>query len=497
MKASLSLFILMALLSAGLLAAFVNPSLADGPGNATIGKITWAASRDGNWEIYTMNLDGTSPVRLTFDPRGGVADWHPVFTPDGSKIVWARSDTDFFGTVNNNIWIMNANGSGKTKLTNTGLDGHPFVANVSGIGLKIYFNRMATNGAMKIMRMNLDGTGEENLTGDDLSRFHPTVRESDGLIVYTVEVPPFDGLGAYIATFQPATGVEKIIYNPGWPVSAAAWKPDGSKIVLAERPNPSLFYRIVTINPDGTGRAVLTDGKLQDSTPYYIYPTGNKIVFARDVPDPSHRDIFIMNEDGTGQTDLTAGQPGKAGSADTFVLAQASCGPIPPVHPENITYVHSPWLPTIVTSLSSSHITLGGSITATVTINTTVFGTLPAATGTWTLYVANNTWMTGRAQIATGSVSGMPFKVTSAAWTSPSAGDYYFQAVYSGDTNYFGSSWSDPFTVHLVVSPPPVGGVVVPVDKFALLAPYIALASTILAATAATAIYVKHRKKKQ
>jgi len=44
---------------------------------------------------------------------------------------------------------------------------------------------------------------------------------------------------------------------------------------------------------------------------------------------------------------------------------------------------------------------------------------------------------------------------------------------------------------------PAVGGISVPVDKLALLAPYIALASTILVATAATAIYVKRRKEKQ
>jgi len=45
-----------------------------------------------------------------------------------------------------------------------------------------------------------------------------------------------------------------------------------------------------------------------------------------------------------------------------------------------------------------------------------------------------------------------------------------------------------------------VGGVVVPVDKSGLLAPYIGLASTILVATVASAIYVKrvkHRKEKQ
>jgi len=48
--------------------------------------------------------------------------------------------------------------------------------------------------------------------------------------------------------------------------------------------------------------------------------------------------------------------------------------------------------------------------------------------------------------------------------------------------------------------PPPVGGVWISVDKFGLLAPYIGLASTILVATVATAIYVKrvkHRKEKQ
>ena len=45
-----------------------------------------------------------------------------------------------------------------------------------------------------------------------------------------------------------------------------------------------------------------------------------------------------------------------------------------------------------------------------------------------------------------------------------------------------------------------VGGVIVSVDKFGLLAPYTGLASTIVVATVATAIYakrVKHRKEKQ
>ena len=71
----------------------------------------------------------------------------------------------------------------------------------------------------------------------------------------------------------------------------------------------------------------------------------------------------------------------------------------------------------------------------------------------------------------------------------------------AGTTYSFGAGGGD-FWLIKVAGPPsnPVGGIWVPVDKFGLLAPYIGLASTILVATTATAIYVKHvkrRKKKQ
>jgi hypothetical protein len=56
-------------------------------------------------------------------------------------------------------------------------------------------------------------------------------------------------------------------------------------------------------------------------------------------------------------------------------------------------------------------------------------------------------------------------------------------------------------SVEVVLEEPPpvvvVGGIVLPIDKFGLLAPFIGLASTIAVAAVATAIYVKrvkHRK---
>jgi hypothetical protein len=41
-------------------------------------KIAFASDRDGNWEIYVMNADGTSQTNLTNNPTG---DRYPAWSP--------------------------------------------------------------------------------------------------------------------------------------------------------------------------------------------------------------------------------------------------------------------------------------------------------------------------------------------------------------------------------------------------------------------------------
>jgi len=81
---------------------------------------------------------------------------------------------------------------------------------------------------------------------------------------------------------------------------------------------------------------------------------------------------------------------------------------------------------------------------------------------------------------------------------------YAFHYICFNDDNYYNhlpwwASTPQDGTVGLPpVTPSSVGGIVAPVDKLGLLAPYIGLASTIIAGTIATAIYVKsvrHQKK--
>ncbi|MCY3551970.1 MAG: hypothetical protein OXH39_16025 [Candidatus Poribacteria bacterium] len=51
-------------------------------------KIVFSSNRDGNWEIYLMNPDGTRQERLTYDRA---VDCEPVISPTGDRILFTSN----------------------------------------------------------------------------------------------------------------------------------------------------------------------------------------------------------------------------------------------------------------------------------------------------------------------------------------------------------------------------------------------------------------------
>ena len=84
----------------------------------------------------------------------------------------------------------------------------------------------------------------------------------------------------------------------------AFWSPDGSKIAFISLEKGVKLY---TVNPDGTGKKLLTSNLSWSGTnPYVWSPSGDKIAFSSSTANCKH--IFIENPDGTERVQITTGE---------------------------------------------------------------------------------------------------------------------------------------------------------------------------------------------
>jgi TolB protein len=81
-------------------------------------KIVFVSNRDGNPELYTMNVDGSNVHRLTFTTNIDYED--PSWSPDGKYIVYASNGngkSDILATSYYSLFIMDENGNIVKRLT--------------------------------------------------------------------------------------------------------------------------------------------------------------------------------------------------------------------------------------------------------------------------------------------------------------------------------------------------------------------------------------------
>jgi Tol biopolymer transport system component len=219
----------------------------------TSGKIAFTSNFGGNNNIWLMNSNGTNQVPLTTNPA---SDSYPNHSRDGSKIVF-QSDRDG----NAEIYTMNAAGAFQTRLTiDPGQDTEPVF---SPDGSLIVF---ATNrhGTYEIYIMNSNGTGQQRLTTNSLD----------------------DG--------------------------QAEFSPDGTKIIFSRLAANQSDAHIYTMNLDGTGQTPLTSGSFVLNGQPSFSPDGQLVVFSSVRPFSGHTDpeIYVMDANGANQLRRTmaAGQ---------------------------------------------------------------------------------------------------------------------------------------------------------------------------------------------
>ncbi len=125
----------------------------------------------GIMDIYVMNADGTNPVNLTNQPDYNADNLLPTFSADGSKIAFTK--VVYGNTDTANVYVMNSDGSNPTALTTTSLDGYPRY-----LGESVTFNSFR-DANMEIYMMAADGSGQTRLTNN-------TVYDSFSADVYDI-----------------------------------------------------------------------------------------------------------------------------------------------------------------------------------------------------------------------------------------------------------------------------------------------------------------------
>jgi len=212
-------------------------------GQYNIKKIIFNSNRDGNENIYSMNIDGTGLTRLTTSHGN---DMYPEVSPDGSKIAYT---SDIGGVWQ--IMVMDWNGQNKKQITRGNYRcAYPAW---SYDGKYIYFE-VYKDGDWEIYRINSDETYQKRLTFNNNSHdWHPAGHPSEYKIIYE----------------SGATGHENIY----------------------------------VMNHDGSGKRKICEDEARRRVPD-VSPDGSKITYMRYTG--SNCDIWIMDYDGKNETRLTS-----------------------------------------------------------------------------------------------------------------------------------------------------------------------------------------------
>ena len=256
-----------------------------GPGTLSDTKLAFVSDRDGNNEIYIMNVDGTGQTRLT---NNGAGDSEPSWSPDGTKIAFQTSRDGNF-----EIYVMNADGSSPTRLSNNGAS--DFSPDWSPDGTKIAFVSDRT-GFGDIYVMNADGSAQTRLTTAADSDSSPTWSPDGTKIAFSSSR---DG-NSEIYSMDPNGGNQTRLTNNVALDDEPSWSPDSSKIAFAS--NRDGDFEIYVMNADGTGQTNLSSNASNDNNPSWS-PDGSRIVFSSSRDGNS--EIYSMNSFGGSVTNLT------------------------------------------------------------------------------------------------------------------------------------------------------------------------------------------------
>lgn len=201
-------------------------------------KVAFLSTRDGSFQLYVMNADGSSIKRLTnLEPFS----WHvtpPSWSPDGKKIAFSGTASD--PTKGTELYVIGANGTGLTPVASHASD--DAAPQFSPDGKRIAFTS-DRSGYDEVWIVNADGTDAVQLTECNGAYCRNPSWSPDGtLMAFSV------GFGTEVRIVPVATPNVTVTTIPL--AENPVWAPDGVKLAVTSTatnpPHPMI------VNMDGS-----------------------------------------------------------------------------------------------------------------------------------------------------------------------------------------------------------------------------------------------------
>jgi len=273
------------------MAVTATPTLpATTPTPQTAERIAFTTERDGNREVYVMNVDGTDLHNLTRHPaQDGDVSWAP--RRDRLAFVSDRNG-------NNDIFLMDADGSGLIQLTFNASDQiHPawsptgaFIAYVSN-----------EDGDWEVFVMSASGAGFAQLTHNDAWDSYPSWSPDGRKLAFAS-----DRDGNYeLYLYDLETHTETRLTNNPASDAFPAWSPAGEEIAFTSARDGRLelyLLDLTTIPPRVTR---LTHTAAVDAANRYPTWSSDGLWLAFTSWRNGNAEIYIIRRDGWGLWNLT------------------------------------------------------------------------------------------------------------------------------------------------------------------------------------------------
>jgi len=245
----------------------------------------FSTDRDGNREVYVMAADGSGQTNLTNDPDNDV---EPSWSPDGTQIAFASNRSPQIFS-NHYIYIMNADGTDPLKLEASETGREPVW---SPDGQSIVFAL-----GDHIYQINVDGSNLMQVVFTNTADSYPDLSPNGQQIVFH-HAQGYNNSEIYKVNID-GSGLTRLTFHGAF-VGIPKWSPDGTRIAYSS--DYSGNWEIYLMNADGSSKVNISNNAALDGTPVWS-PDGTQIAFISD--RDGDREIYVMNLDGSGVVQLT------------------------------------------------------------------------------------------------------------------------------------------------------------------------------------------------